>query len=248
MGRKKKKISNDPLDIVYEVDKIAPLDYEPYIQSAKGCENSFCTGPYFHMLVDMAMRKVIHVSPSIQHVLGYSPTEWTNASLSHIFTKYHPDTLATQHSLYWTLVEFFENISVRSRPKYIFSYNIRIRHRNNQYVHLLLHNRCIKYDSSGRPRLIFITCFDMTQYSTRNEQILTIYKMTANATKKVYSATFFSEYERGILTRKEVEIWNYIQKGLTGKEIAETLNISVHTVNTHRKKIYKKLRLVGLQG
>jgi DNA-binding CsgD family transcriptional regulator len=72
--------------------------------------------------------------------------------------------------------------------------------------------------------------------------------MTANATKKVYSATFFSEYERGILTRKEVEIWNYIQKGLTGKEIAETLNISVHTVNTHRKKIYKKLRMVGLQG
>ncbi|MGC8823898.1 MAG: LuxR C-terminal-related transcriptional regulator [Bacteroidales bacterium] len=247
MARKKKKIFNDPLDIVYEADTIFPIAYEPYLHSAKDCENPFCMGPYFMMLIDMATRKVVYVSPSVQHVLGYSSAEWTNIDLREIFSKYHPDTLATQHSLYSTIVNFFENINLRSRSKYLFSYNIRIKHKQSHYVHLLLHNRCIKYDPTGRPRLLALTCFDITHYSTNYEQVLTIFKITASTFKKVYSVTFFSEYERGILTRKEVEIWNYIQKGMTGKEIAETLNISVHTVNTHRKKIYKKLRTVGLQ-
>ncbi|MEJ5264518.1 MAG: LuxR C-terminal-related transcriptional regulator [Bacteroidales bacterium] len=248
MGRKKKKTVNDPLDIVYEANSILPIDYEPYFQSIKGCENPMYWAPYFLILIDIATRKIVYVSPSVQNVLGYTQEELTNIDLSQLFSKYHPDTLATQESLFRTLVDFFEDINIRLRPKYLFSYNIRIKHKRNHYVHLLLHNRCIKYDPSGRPRLIFVTCFDMTHYTNNNEQVLTIYKITENNTRKVYSYTFYSEYERGILTRKEVEVWNYIQKGLTGKEIAEALNISVHTVNTHRKKIYKKLKAVGLQG
>ncbi|MCX7986055.1 MAG: LuxR C-terminal-related transcriptional regulator [Bacteroidales bacterium] len=248
MARNRKKTSSEPLDIVYDAKTVIPLDYESYIQSIKICENPFCIGPYFILLIDMATRKVVYASPTVNHVLGYSADEWINSDLTQIFGKFHPDTLATQHALYKSIVDFFENISLRARTKYLFSYNIRIKHKNNHYVHLVLHNRCIKYDPTGRPRLIMVTCFDMTHYNLNNEQVLNICKITANSIKRIYTSTFFSEFEKGILTRKEVEIWNYIQKGLTGKEIAEKLNISVHTVNTHRKKIYKKLRSNGLYG
>lgn len=45
------------------------------------------------------------------------------------------------------------------------------------------------------------------------------------------------------LTPREIEIVKLVVKGLIAKEIADTLNLSPHTVYTHRKKIMKKLNL-----
>lgn len=45
------------------------------------------------------------------------------------------------------------------------------------------------------------------------------------------------------LTTREIEIVRLIAKGLIAKEIASELNLSVHTVYTHRKKIMKKLSI-----
>ena len=43
------------------------------------------------------------------------------------------------------------------------------------------------------------------------------------------------------LTAREKEICNLVRGGASSKEIAAALNISVHTVNTHRKQIRRKL-------
>ena len=45
------------------------------------------------------------------------------------------------------------------------------------------------------------------------------------------------------LTPREIEIVRFVAKGLIAKEIAEQLNLSTHTVYTHRKNIMKKLNL-----
>ena len=45
------------------------------------------------------------------------------------------------------------------------------------------------------------------------------------------------------LTGREIEIVQLISKGLIAKEIASNLNLSTHTVYTHRKNIMKKLQM-----
>ncbi len=45
------------------------------------------------------------------------------------------------------------------------------------------------------------------------------------------------------LSAREIEIVNLISKGKIAKEIAKELNLSTHTVYTHRKNILKKLNL-----
>lgn len=45
------------------------------------------------------------------------------------------------------------------------------------------------------------------------------------------------------LTPREIEVVQLIAKGLIAKEIAGQLNLSTHTVYTHRKNIMKKLNL-----
>ncbi len=44
-----------------------------------------------------------------------------------------------------------------------------------------------------------------------------------------------------LLTNREEEIFRFICDGLKNNQIAEALNISIHTVKTHRKRILKKL-------
>lgn len=48
------------------------------------------------------------------------------------------------------------------------------------------------------------------------------------------------------LTGREIEIVQLISKGLIAKEIGNMLNLSTHTVYTHRKNIMKKLQMNSL--
>lgn len=50
------------------------------------------------------------------------------------------------------------------------------------------------------------------------------------------------------LTEREVDIIKLIAKGNTNKEVADQLNISSHTVNTHRKNIMAKLNIKNVAG
>ena len=50
------------------------------------------------------------------------------------------------------------------------------------------------------------------------------------------------------LTPAEYQIANFVKLGKTSKEIADTLNLSVNTVDTHRRNIRKKIGIKGEKG
>jgi DNA-binding CsgD family transcriptional regulator len=50
------------------------------------------------------------------------------------------------------------------------------------------------------------------------------------------------------LTERETEVLNFLSKGLSNKETADKLNISIHTVNSHRKSIMEKTGIRSLAG
>lgn len=53
------------------------------------------------------------------------------------------------------------------------------------------------------------------------------------------------EYALKILTPREIEVLDLIEKGYLNKEIAEEMNISIRTVHAHRRNICYKLELKG---
>jgi len=50
------------------------------------------------------------------------------------------------------------------------------------------------------------------------------------------------------LSEREIEVLTQLVKGLSNKEIAEKLNISIHTVISHRKNITEKTGIKSLSG
>ena len=57
-----------------------------------------------------------------------------------------------------------------------------------------------------------------------------------------------TDSEQEALSQREKEIVCYVVKGMTNKEIAEKLFISVHTVITHRRNITRKLQIHSPAG
>ncbi len=45
------------------------------------------------------------------------------------------------------------------------------------------------------------------------------------------------------LSDREIEVIEYIAQGLTAAQVAEKMCLSVHTISTHRKNIFKKLKV-----
>ncbi len=65
---------------------------------------------------------------------------------------------------------------------------------------------------------------------------------------KLCSNNIGNNHEDGQLSEREIEVLHFIAKGLSNKETADKLNISIHTVNTHRKNIMEKTGIRSLAG
>ena len=90
---------------------------------------------------------------------------------------------------------------------------------------------------SGSVWLIF--CLYTLSADQRTEQ--GIYPTITHMEHGEVETLFLSEEHRNILSEREKEILRCLRKGLSSKEIAAALYISVNTVNRHRHNILEKL-------
>ncbi|MCB0483496.1 MAG: response regulator transcription factor [Flavobacteriales bacterium] len=109
-------------------------------------------------------------------------------------------------------------------------------------------------DKTDRPRILEVLEMGVSSFITKScerEEILEAIDAIERG-EKFYCHKILDvvvEHESGcgcaaaVLSRREQEIVQRICEGYKTQEIAEQLNISVHTINTHRKKVLKKLGL-----
>ena len=72
----------------------------------------------------------------------------------------------------------------------------------------------------------------------------TIIKAQEQKTRTDNSENELSESEKlETLSQREIEIIGCVARGLTNKEIANELCLSIHTVTTHRRNISSKLQI-----
>ena len=70
----------------------------------------------------------------------------------------------------------------------------------------------------------------------------------ADRLEKLSAAPAADNDDKEALSNREKEIVTLVVKGLTNKEIAEQLFLSVHTVVTHRRNIARKLEIHSATG
>ena len=65
--------------------------------------------------------------------------------------------------------------------------------------------------------------------------------LTPRVAEKLLKQLAPAKTEDSLLSKREIEVLNFISLGLKYEDIADEMDISVHTVRHHIEKIYKKL-------
>ncbi len=167
--------------------------------------------------------------------------------MSETYRNYFGDDIDTVHphdfeAVYQSSIDtllYFKNNNIEAQiPMYrlVRKYRAKI---NNQYTVVIEHVEPIEFDAKGNVWLSRIT-IDISPIQTPPYNV--DFKIINIKTGDIITLDYSSQRNRKLLSKREIEILRLINKGLLSKEISEQLNISVHTVNTHRQRILEKLQ------
>lgn len=168
-----------------------------------------------------------------QHVLGYDDNQITR---EFFFNNIHPDDVDIVKRIIRAAVSYCIEYP-NSDSNELLSLKYRRRKKDGSYIKIFTQAYMYEKFEDGRisrgvERLIDISFLDNTEIVYWNFKADNLIESDFN--KQVY------KIYKDFFTKREIEIIFEIEKGLSNKQIAMHLNVSYHTIKTHRKNIYNK--------
>ncbi|HEY9363273.1 MAG TPA: response regulator transcription factor [Chitinophagaceae bacterium] len=111
-------------------------------------------------------------------------------------------------------------------------------HKEPFYVKKMIQSGCAGYVTKNSPRLELFKAIE----EILNDKVYICAEIKDLLSRYLLSGVQ-NKYDNIKLSLRENEIINNIKQGLTSKEIASKLSISIKTVEAHRYNIYKKLKV-----
>ena len=211
-------------------------ELELQLEFHKRLLNLFQIGGYYYIVFNIFQGEIEFASEEIKPILGYEPEEIT---IEFLMDKIHPEDKSYFLNFEYKIAEFFKNIDYDKVKNYKAQYDIRFKAKNNEYVRILQQAVQIDYDETNYYRTLGIQT-DITHI--KKDGIPCFSLIGLDGEPSFYNIqdleVFTKSYD--LFTKREREILKEIVEGKSSKTIASDLNISLHTVNTHRKHILIK--------
>lgn len=201
-------------------------------------ENSLLNiGSFYFYVIDFYNMSISHVSSSIQEFHGFDPEKVT---FDDILNTIHPDDmLFVTKAEETTLKYIYEVIGKEDITNYKSNYSFRSRIKNGEYC-LLNHQAIVlttdEHGGFGKSLNIHT---NISHLANKNSYTISLIGLNGKPSYIDIKVDFTSDVIR-TFSKREIEIIKLISEGNINSEIASKLNISLHTVKTHRKNINKK--------
>ncbi|MDR1115642.1 MAG: LuxR C-terminal-related transcriptional regulator [Tannerella sp.] len=192
------------------------------------------------VLSDMKSNKSYLYNGGIAEKLGFAERGSTKNINSiweeEIFDRIHPDDLMNKYLLELQFFQLLETLPVKERSDYYAVNKMRMKNSFGEYI--TIRHRIFYVCNRPLGNLWLTLCFyDCSFGEPEHEAGIIVNSATGDVIK------FSRENSSSLLSKREKEILLLIEKGEMSKDIADTLFISIHTVNRHRQNILEKLRV-----
>jgi DNA-binding CsgD family transcriptional regulator len=143
--------------------------------------------------------------------------------------EYFTDEIFCRQEMRW-INQYFKGFVERNDAKEVTGFYQKVRpDQNKDWSHFYLSGKLLESDQAS--------CIYLAVPANPSNYL--IHKIQQSLGTEAIPVTQFQRFST--LSKREKEITGLITKGLTGSEISEILFLSKHTIDTHRKNIYKKL-------
>lgn len=199
-------------------------------------------------LLDYSTKKYLYVEESCFNVLGYKAKWFLDSGLEEFITRWHPcDYHLFNTKVFHDNISFLSTIPFGEYNSYVFSYNYRFRNPNDQYCTILQRFYYVPGNNCTQPAGVIGVAFDISHYKTDSSIVHTIEKVTSTehglinelVFKKIHPVYDDEKHQR--ISKREIEILKCMALGLSSKQIADKLSISVNTINNHRRNMLRKM-------
>ncbi len=188
--------------------------------------------------VDVFKARYDFASDNFSTLLGYNST-WIKTIRKQgdvLEDRIHPDDRSQLLEYQIEHGRFIYSLPQKERNDYQHVFQYRILNAKGLYVNVTSRQQVLEKDSNGKAWII-MGVVDISPDQTFTEKIK---RTVINCKTGEILVPTFTPAEKQ-LTSREKEILLLIRQGFLSKEIADRLNISIYTVNNHRKNILTKL-------
>ncbi len=192
--------------------------------------------------VDVFKGRYDFASPAFSTLFGYKP-EWLNSiqKQGDFFEDMaHPDDLDELIKMQIDHSRFIYSLAPENRNDYSNTYQFRMRNSQKKYLNVMSRQRVIQQDRNGKAWIILGELSILPDQRPLNA----VQAMTVNL-KTGQLICHRPDAGQSLLSERELEVLELVRSGLSSKEIAGRLCISLNTVNNHRKNILRKLQVAN---
>lgn len=218
------------LDVNYDLWNEKRASIQTFSQMSQSCI----------FTVDVFKERYDFASDLFAPIFGYNPT-WIKTIRKQgdlLEDRIHPDDRVQLIEYQIEHGQFIYSLPPKERNDYQQIFQIRMLNARQQYVNVISRHHVIEKDRNGKAWII-MGVMDIAPDQTPTEKIkrTVINRRTGEI---LVPANMTADKQ---LTSRETEILLLIRQGFLSKEIACKLNISIYTVNNHRKNILAKLKV-----
>lgn len=220
--------------------KIGKKDLLKQIELTENIATLFALGNCFYFLMNFVDMKIDYVSNSVFEVLGIDKE---SVSVNKLLALWHPIDLNKMSSKEELVFRFlYEFIPTSDLLHYKVSYLNRLKSQEGTYKKILHQSTAISLSGDNKVERTFCVETDLDHLKIPMSDTITFLGMNGRP-------SFYSDDIKTIkplrqklfnLSAREIQILSLTSKGLSSKLIAAELNISLHTVSTHKKNILNK--------
>jgi DNA-binding CsgD family transcriptional regulator len=236
------------IDSFREVAKNLPYDnalpkYKQELFNAINSNSMVVLNNQFFYITDIQSFNNVCIHKNLKHVLGYEPDHFK--SMENIYKTIHPEdhdfVLAfSKKTVCYSREAKVKPLLIKDPFKIVFSIDFRMRKSDGKYIRVNRLSSCVNLDKQGNMVYAIAIYTDIDHLKKANN---VSYSWSGDDLGLFSVEDLIKEYPASLFSHREIEVLKYIAEGLDGKLIAKKLNLSEHTVISHRKKMLRKAQV-----
>lgn len=226
---------------------LAPINFsmpEHFIRLA----SMFSPGQYYFYILDVYNFELEYISPSVKQVLGIDPNGATMKKLLSVLSSETLPIIAKKEAAGSDFLNRYLSKDHRLVYKYVYTYPY-INHRG-EVRDMMIQVNPLSLSGSGKVQHLMGIHTDVSHLNLRHDHTMSFISLEGGANYMNVSTELGSfvpelvgRQQRDLaqgLSKREIAILQLLAQGSNDDQIAESLNISVFTVRTHRRNMLKK--------
>lgn len=190
------------------------------------------------LVFDCYTNKFVFVSNNIPKLYGLEPCRLFVDGHQPVIEVIHPDDIDHGLLVRKKIYSILRSFSNEEKMNYKAIHEMRVRNIRGEYIRIIEQEQVLALDKSGNIWLM-LSVIDID--ASHELEIIKSHLYNFNTGEQIF--VDLSDTLDEPLTNRELEVLRLMKKGLLSKEIANTLKVSINTINSHRQNILYKLRV-----